>query len=44
MAARLSILLRGLLNAFNCQQSLAKAWEPIAQKVLQKEGVVYNCS
>ena len=41
MAGRVSVMLRGLGNAFAVDFSTAKQWEPIARRVLQEEGVVY---
>lgn len=39
MASRVSILLRGLGHAVHQSRSVAKAWRPIAEKVLREEGV-----
>jgi len=38
MASRVSILLRGLGHAVHQSRSVAKAWRPIAEKVLRQEG------
>jgi len=38
MASRVSILLRGLGHAVHQSRSVAKAWKPIAEKVLREEG------
>ncbi|KAL7450588.1 hypothetical protein ACHAWC_002490 [Mediolabrus comicus] len=38
MASRVSILLRGLGHAVHQSRSVAKAWRPIAEKVLREEG------
>jgi hypothetical protein len=38
MASRVSILLRGLGHAVHQSRSVAKAWKPIALKVLKEEG------
>lgn len=38
MASRVSILLRGLGHAVHQSRSVAKAWKPIAEKVLKDEG------
>eukprot|EP00986_Skeletonema_menzelii_P014610 scaffold9817_cov154-Skeletonema_menzelii.AAC.4 len=38
MASRVSILLRGLGHAVHQSRSVAKAWRPIAGKVLREEG------
>ena len=38
MASRVSILLRGLGHAVHQSRSVAKAWKPIAMKVLNEEG------
>eukprot|EP00980_Cylindrotheca_fusiformis_P024380 scaffold11809_cov128-Cylindrotheca_fusiformis.AAC.19 len=37
MASRCSILLRGLAMALHQNRRVAKAWKPIAEKVLQQE-------
>ena len=37
MASRASILLRGLAHVLHQRRSIAKAWKPIAEKVLEKE-------
>ena len=39
MASRVSILLRGLGHAVHQSRSVAKAWRPIAERVLREEGV-----
>mmetsp|Transcript_12349 Transcript_12349/g.18653 ORF Transcript_12349/g.18653 Transcript_12349/m.18653 type:complete len:579 (+) Transcript_12349:44-1780(+) len=38
LASRVSILLRGLGHAVHQSRSVAKAWRPIAEKVLREEG------
>lgn len=39
MVSRASILLRGLAHVVNQNRSIAKAWKPIAEEVLQRESV-----
>jgi len=38
MVGRVSIMIRGLAHALNQSRSVAKAWKPIAEKVLRHEG------
>lgn len=40
MASRVSILLRGLGHAVHQSRSVAKAWKPIAEQELKKEGLL----
>jgi aarF domain-containing kinase len=39
MVGRTSIMLRGVAHALRQSRSIAKAWAPIAEKVLQSEGI-----
>jgi len=39
MVGRASIMLRGLAHALQQSRSVAKAWRPIAERVLIEEGV-----
>eukprot|EP00978_Attheya_sp_CCMP212_P006211 scaffold14035_cov55-Attheya_sp.AAC.2 len=39
MVGRVSIMIRGLAHALNQSRSVAKAWKPIAEKVLRHEGI-----
>jgi hypothetical protein len=39
MVGRVSIMIRGLAHALNQSRSVAKAWKPIAEKVLRDEGI-----
>mmetsp|Transcript_31701 Transcript_31701/g.94855 ORF Transcript_31701/g.94855 Transcript_31701/m.94855 type:complete len:432 (-) Transcript_31701:116-1411(-) len=40
MVSRASIMLRGLAHALHQSRSVAKAWKPIAEKVLRDEGIL----
>lgn len=41
MVHRTTLLLRGLAHALNQSRSVARAWRPIAEKVLKGEGIEY---
>ena len=40
MVGRISVMLRGLGHALHQPRSVAKAWKPIAESVLKKEGLL----
>jgi len=40
MVGRISVMLRGLGHALHQPRSVAKAWRPIAESVLKKEGLL----
>ena len=41
MPARVSIMLRGMGNAFGLDMRMSKWWEPMARQVLKENGIAY---